>query len=54
MPETRDPIELKGVSLVELQAMIEQRRLPPVDQWNPTHCGHSGMRIARDGNWFHD
>ncbi|MBC8055192.1 MAG: DUF1285 domain-containing protein [Rhizobiales bacterium] len=33
--------------------MIDARRLPPVDQWNPTHCGKSDMRIARDGTWFH-
>ena len=28
--------------------------LPPVEKWNPPFCGHSGMRIARDGRWFHD
>ena len=22
--------------------------------WNPTHCGDSEMRIARDGTWFHE
>jgi len=54
MPETRPPIELQGLSLAELQALIDQRRLPPVDQWEPERCGHSGMRIARDGTWFHD
>ena len=54
MPETRPPIELQGLNFGELQALIDQRRLPPVDQWNPEHCGHSGMRIARDGTWFHD
>ena len=54
MPETRPPIALQGVSLDELQKLIDQRRLPPVDQWNPDRCGHSGMRIARDGNWYHD
>ena len=54
MPETRPPIELQGVSLAELQEMIDQRRLPPVDRWNPERCGHSGMRIARDGTWYHD
>jgi hypothetical protein len=54
MPETRPPIELQGLSLADLQALIDQRRLPPVDQWNPERCGHSGMRIARDGTWFHD
>ena len=53
MPESRPPIELQGLSLAELQALIDQRRLPPVDQWNPEHCGHSGMRIARDGTWYH-
>ncbi len=54
MPETRAPIDLKGLSLAQLQALAEERRLPPVDQWNPEHCGHSGMRIARDGTWYHD
>jgi uncharacterized protein len=53
MPETRPPIELQGLSLAELQALIDQRRLPPVDQWNPERCGHSGMSIARDGTWYH-
>ncbi len=28
--------------------------LPPVESWHPGHCGDSGMRIARDGTWFHD
>jgi hypothetical protein len=54
MPETHPPIELQGLSLAELQLAIEQRRLPPVDQWHPTHCGASGMRIARDGTWYHN
>jgi uncharacterized protein len=54
MPETRPPIDLKGVSLAELQKLIDERKLPPVDQWNPEHCGDSGMRIARDGTWYHD
>lgn len=53
MPETRPPIELKGVSLAELQRLIDERRLPPVEAWNPERCGHSGMRIARDGTWYH-
>ena len=54
MPESRPPIELQGISLAELQALIDERRLPPVDRWNPEHCGHSGMRIARDGTWLHE
>ena len=54
MPESRPPIDLQGISLAELQTLIDERRLPPVDQWNPERCGHSGMRIARDGSWYHE
>ena len=54
MPERRAPIELQGISLAELQRLVAERRLPPLEQWNPEHCGHSGMRIARDGTWYHE
>jgi hypothetical protein len=54
MPESRPPIDLQGVSLADLQTLIDQRRLPPVDRWHPERCGHSGMRIARDGTWYHE
>lgn len=53
MPETRPPIDLKGLSFAELEALLAERRLPPVDRWNPDHCGNSDMRIARDGTWYH-
>jgi hypothetical protein len=29
------------------------RALPPVEKWNPAHCGEIDIRIARDGTWFH-
>ena len=54
MPESRPPIELQGLSLAELQKLVDERRLPPVERWNPERCGHSGMRIARDGTWYHE
>lgn len=55
MPERRTPIEAQGQSLAELAAAIEARGRPaPVDRWDPPFCGHSGMRIARDGTWFHE
>ena len=53
MPETRLPIELQGLSIDELQDLLDQRRLPPVDKWQPERCGHSEMRIGRDGTWYH-
>lgn len=55
MPETAPPPpELAGLTLAEIARALEERRLPPVAQWNPTHCGDSHMRIARDGTWFHE
>lgn len=53
MPETCPPIDFQGVSLAQLKRLIDERRLPPVDKWNPERCGHSQMRIARDGTWYH-
>jgi hypothetical protein len=50
-----DPLpDLATLSLAEIARLVEEKRLPPVDRWNPPHCGHSGMRIARDGTWFHE
>jgi len=52
MPET--PADLAGLSLAEIARLADERKLPPVASWNPRHCGHSFMRIARDGTWFHE
>jgi hypothetical protein len=30
------------------------RKLPPVETWNPAHCGDIDIRIARDGTWYHE
>ena len=46
--------ELSGLSLEEIARLAADQAPPPVEQWNPTHCGHSGMRIARDGSWYHE
>lgn len=48
------PIELRGLGFAELQRLADERILPPVDLWNPPNCGHSGMRITRDGTWIHE
>ena len=48
------PPDLATLSLAEIARLAAEQKLPPVEAWNPAHCGHSGMRIARDGTWFHD
>ena len=45
--------DLSAMSLSEVAQALAEQRLPPVEQWNPTHCGDSEMHIARDGTWFH-
>lgn len=55
MPERRTPIEAQQLSFAALAEAIRNRGdSPPVDRWDPPNCGHSGMRIARDGRWFHE
>jgi hypothetical protein len=55
MPETLPPPEdLASLSLADIAALVEAKRLPPIEQWNPAHCGDSDMRIGRDGTWYHE
>lgn len=43
-----------SIGLASLQHEAAQgRSLPPVERWNPAHCGDIDIRIARDGTWFH-
>lgn len=45
--------EISRLSLDEIMKAIADQRLPPVEKWQPDHCGHSDMRIAADGTWFY-
>lgn len=54
MSAAAPPADLAGLSLAEIARLAEENKLPPVETWNPEHCGHSAMRIARDGTWFHE
>ncbi|MBB4616290.1 DUF1285 domain-containing protein [Sphingomonas abaci] len=47
------PPDLAALSLSQVATLLAERRLPPVEQWNPAHCGDGQMRIARDGTWYH-
>lgn len=40
-------------SLASSARAVQKGGLPPVHLWNPPHCGHIDMRIARDGTWFY-
>ena len=48
------PGDLSRLSLANIAQMVADKRLPPVDQWTPHKTGHSAMRIARDGTWYHE
>ena len=50
MPDAPD---FERLPLSELARLAAERRLPPVADWQPAHCGDSEMLIARDGTWFH-
>jgi uncharacterized protein len=47
-------MELSGASLDEIARLAAAQRRRPVERWDAPHCGHSGIRIARDGSWHHD
>jgi hypothetical protein len=43
---------LQGLAAVQAE-MAAGRRLPPVEKWDPPHCGSIDMRILRDGSWLY-
>ena len=53
MPAPRPPGDLSRIDFAELTRLAAGGR-PPVETWDPPHCGHSFMRIARDGSWHHE
>ena len=48
------PPDLAALSLAEIAAAAAARKLPPVEQWNPSDTADSRMRIAADGTWYHE
>ncbi|MDT9598078.1 DUF1285 domain-containing protein [Sphingosinicella rhizophila] len=54
MPMAPPLPDLTGLSLADIAALAAAKKLPPVESWDPAHCGPSAMRIARDGTWFHE
>lgn len=51
-PDTTPPRLLRGLAEIQAEA-AKGRSIPPVDKWNPPHCGPIPMRIARDGTWHY-
>ena len=50
-----DPLpNLGSMSLLDIAQAVSERKLPPVERWNPTESADSHMRIAADGTWFHE
>jgi len=43
----------KGLAAIE-EALANSPSARPVESWNPPHRGDSHMRIAADGQWFHE
>lgn len=54
MPPPAPPADLSGLGLADIARLAAEQKLPPVEQWQPTYCGDSAMRIARDGTWYHE
>lgn len=45
---------LPGQSLADIARALADKRLPPVERWNPDHCGDIDMVIRRDGSWWYN
>jgi uncharacterized protein len=52
-PEPSSSLE-QLLAALKSQAGSGDKGPPPVDKWNPAHCGDIGMEILRDGTWRHE
>jgi hypothetical protein len=43
-----------GLASIERAARTAGRGPPPVHLWHPDHCGTIDIRIAANGQWFHE
>jgi hypothetical protein len=48
-----DAPDLAKLNLAEIARLVAERKLPPVESWEPENTGDSEMRIASDGKWYH-
>jgi hypothetical protein len=48
------PPDLAGMSLLDIAKAVDERILPPIENWNPGETAESHMRIGADGTWFHE
>jgi hypothetical protein len=48
------PDSIATLTLSEIAQQAAEGKLPPVESWNPAHCGDSAMRILADGTWLHE
>jgi uncharacterized protein len=48
------PPALAALTLEQIAVLAEERKLPPVGQWQPQASSDSLMTIRADGRWLHD
>lgn len=57
MPEQTSPPKSsfeEMLAVLKAHAGTRDKGPPPVDKWNPAHCGDIGMEILPDGTWMHE
>ncbi|HEX8901060.1 DUF1285 domain-containing protein [Vitreimonas sp.] len=52
-PENTSSLE-QLLAALKREAGSGDKGPPPVDKWNPAHCGDIGMEIMADGMWKHE
>jgi hypothetical protein len=48
------PPDLAAMSLDDICRAVVERKLPPIETWNPDETADSHMRIRADGSWLHE
>src|SRR6516225_7645430 len=52
----RMPADASTLRILGLEALLaaqRDRRLAPVERWDPPYCGDIGLKIRADGTWLY-
>lgn len=49
----KDKLNLNDLAGKVTQSGPDEKKLPPLEKWNPPFSGDLDMRIQRDGKWFY-
>lgn len=54
MPDTDDKNLMRIAQYLKVEQQSHKRSIPPLEDWQPKHCGKMNLVIKANGEWWHE